>query len=123
MFGLEKLFGSRRSNSVAKSRLSFVLVQDRAGLSAEDMGRFRNELTEVIERYFTMDKAAFEITYERSDDATKLVINSPVLVKRDKVRPLRTAGTNGRARTSSSASSSNTNAKKKPSTKKPAANA
>jgi cell division topological specificity factor MinE len=85
MFGnlAKRLFGSKAaSNSVAKSRLHFVLVQDRAGLSAEEMGKFRKELSEVIERYFVIDAGKFDIAYERTDDMTTLVINSPVVAKR-----------------------------------------
>lgn len=87
MFGnlTKRLFGGSKSSSeVAKSRLSFVLVQDRAGLSPEEMASFREELTDVIEKYFVVDRAGFDISYERSDDSTSLLINSPVLIRREK---------------------------------------
>lgn len=77
------LFGSRASSkSMAKSRLHFVLVQDRTGLSADDLARFKREMVGVIERYFVVDKHAFDISYKREGDITTLVINSPVVVKR-----------------------------------------
>ncbi len=78
----EKLFGASRSKSVAKSRLHFVLVQDRAGLTNEEMASFRRELVDVIERYFVIDEQGFDIDYERAGDTTTLLINSPVVVKR-----------------------------------------
>lgn len=78
-----KLFGTNRdSKKLAKSRLHFVLVQDRTGLSNEQMAKFRGELVEVIQRYFVIDEQGFDIAYERQDDSTTLVINSPVVVKR-----------------------------------------
>jgi cell division topological specificity factor len=78
----EKFFGANQSKSLAKSRLHFVLVQDRAGLSNEEMAAFKSELVEVIESYFVIDKQGFDIDYERNGDSTTLLINSPVVVRR-----------------------------------------
>ncbi|MCB0354919.1 MAG: cell division topological specificity factor MinE [Bdellovibrionales bacterium] len=74
--------GEKASGKVAKSRLHFVLVQDRAGLTNEEMASFRKELVDVINRYFVIDEQGFDIDYERSGDSTTLVINSPVVVRR-----------------------------------------
>lgn len=76
-----KLFGGN-SKSAAKSRLHFVLVQDRSGLTAEQMATFKREMLEVMERYFVIDKQAFGIDYKRGNETTTLVINSPILVRR-----------------------------------------
>ncbi len=73
----------RRSNVVAKSRLQLVLVQDRAGLTNEELAQFRREMMEVIQRYFVIDESGFDVNYQRSDDATTLLINSPIIVRRD----------------------------------------
>jgi cell division topological specificity factor len=85
---LQRLFNSKaESSSVAKNRLQFVLVQDRAGLSNEEIAKFKSELILVIEKYFEVDKTAFDISYRRDSDMTTLQINSPVLVKRnEKIR-------------------------------------
>ena len=81
----EKIFGSAASsNEKAKSRLHFVLVQDRTGLGNTEMASFKEELVQVIERYFQIDADAFDITYKREGDETALVINSPVAVKTKK---------------------------------------
>ena len=77
----KKLFGRGESKEQAKSRLHFVLVQDRTGLSNEDMRQFKSELVEVIERYFTINENEFDITYQRDGDSTTLLINSPVVVR------------------------------------------
>ncbi len=82
--GLKRgLFGeSERSKSTAKSRLQFVLVQDRAGMSSEEMTKFKKELMGVIEKYFKIEKNRFDIAYKREGEMTTLLINSPVMVKR-----------------------------------------
>jgi cell division topological specificity factor len=85
MFGGLKrgLFGdSSRSKSTAKSRLQFVLVQDRAGMSSDEMTKFKKELMGVIEKYFKIEKNKFDIAYKRDGEMTTLLINSPVMVKR-----------------------------------------
>lgn len=75
--------GVSSSKSKAKSRLQFVLVQDRASLSSEQMVSFKKELVGVIERYFVIDKERFDIDYRRNGETTTLLINSPVLVKKE----------------------------------------
>ena len=83
--------GASRSKSLAKSRLSFVLAQDRTGLTNEEMSKFRRELVAVIEKYFEIDESAFDIAYKRETDSTTLLINSPVNVKRLSPRAKRAA--------------------------------
>ncbi|MCB0311385.1 MAG: cell division topological specificity factor MinE [Bdellovibrionales bacterium] len=83
MSWLSELFNRKNhSKSLAKSRLHFVLVQDRTGLTNEEMARFKSEMVEVVERYFVIDKHAFDIEYRRDSDLTTLVINSPIVVRR-----------------------------------------
>ena len=46
----KRIFGdANESKSLAKSRLHFVLVQDRTGLTNEEMSGFREEMVKVIE--------------------------------------------------------------------------
>lgn len=84
MFGKIKnlLFGNVASGSLAKSRLHFVLVQDRTGLSSDEMVSFKREMLTVLERYFVIDEDGFDIAYAREGEQTTLRINSPVLVRR-----------------------------------------
>ncbi len=74
--------GGRASKSTAKSRLSFVLVQDRTGLTNDEMAKFKSEMVSVIERYFSIDEQRFDISYKRDGETTTLLINSPVIVRR-----------------------------------------
>ena len=73
---------AQTSKTLARSRLHFVLVQDRTGLSPEELARFRHEMVSVIERYFVIDKRGFDISYKRESDTTTLLINSPVIIRR-----------------------------------------
>jgi cell division topological specificity factor MinE len=72
------------SGNEAKSRLTFCLSQDRTGLNGEEMAKFKKELVSLIQRYFIVDEDKFGISYERKADTTTLLINSPVVVKRDR---------------------------------------
>ncbi len=79
----KKLFGqNNESKDLAKSRLHFVLVQDRTGLTNEEMVGFREAMVKVIEQFFVVDKDGFDIKYHRDGDTTTLHINSPVIVRR-----------------------------------------
>ena len=81
---LKRLFSGGESKNLAKSRLHFVLVQDRAGLSSEELTLFRKELVGVIEKYFVIDEKGFDINYRRESETTTLLINSPIVIKRAK---------------------------------------
>ena len=70
---------------MAKSRLHFVLVQDRTGLTNEELAKFKEEMVGVIERYFVIDKTGFDIAYKRNAETTTLFINSPIIVRRQEV--------------------------------------
>ena len=83
MFGLKTLFGRNKdSKGTAKSRLHFVLVQDRTGLTNEELAGFKQEMVDVLEKYFVIEKDGFDIEYRRDSDMTTLVINSPIIVRR-----------------------------------------
>ena len=81
----EKIFGSKTSKSVAKGRLHLVLVQDRSGLSGDEMGDFRKDLLGVLQKYFVINDSGLEVSYQRESGSTTLVINSPVLRKKPTV--------------------------------------
>ncbi len=82
VFGVRRVAGGKASKDDARSRLQFVLVQDRAGMSSDEMSKFKAELIGVIEKYFKLESDKFDITYKREGDGTKLLINSPVQVRR-----------------------------------------
>ena len=91
---IKKIFNGRESKNLAKSRLHFVLVQDRAGLSSEELTQFRKELVSVIEKFFVIDENGFDINYKRESDTTTLLINSPIVIKRSKSQSRASAAAN-----------------------------
>jgi cell division topological specificity factor len=78
----EKLFGHKATKNLAKSRLHFVLVQDRTGLNHQELSSFKEEMLRVIEKYFVIDKSGFDVSYKRAGESTTLYINSPIIVRR-----------------------------------------
>ena len=46
------------------------------------MAAFKQELVEVISRYFVIDESGFDVNYKRDSDTSTLLINSPVVVRR-----------------------------------------
>ena len=76
---LKGIFGNSESKTNAKSRLHFVLVQDRSGLSNDEMKDFREDLVEVLKKYFVIEDTGVDVSYQRESKENTLVINSPVL--------------------------------------------
>ena len=74
-----KIFGQRLSGGTAKNRLQMVLVQDRSGLSRQELDLFQKDLIEVIAKYFVLERKSIEVEWRRDDSTTALVINTPVL--------------------------------------------
>lgn len=82
----QKLFGSNASSKgLAKSRLHFVLVNDRTGLTGDEMAQFKRDMISVIERFFEINPDGFDVSYKRDEGMTTLLINSPVLVRRKEI--------------------------------------
>ena len=73
-----KLFKQRFSHQTAKNRLQMVLVQDRSGMSSSDMDNFKQDLLDVITKYFLIDQPNLAVEWERSDNETALVINTAI---------------------------------------------
>lgn len=86
-----RLFGQRLSKGTAKNRLQMVLIQDRSGLSSQDMDLFRRDLMDVISRYFVLERTQLEIEWKRDSNATALIINTPVVVKPRQVKKVAAA--------------------------------
>lgn len=55
-------------------------------------------MVEVIERYFVIDESGFDIDYKRDSDLTTLVINSPIVVRRQDMPVMNGVGTEAKKR-------------------------
>ena len=93
--GLKTILGGRFSKETAKNRLQMVLVQDRSGLTAQDMDFFKRDLLEVISRYFVLEKRNLQVEWQRSSNATALVINTPIVGRTRKEKKLAEAALKG----------------------------
>ncbi len=76
---MQLLNRKQKSKSVAKSRLQLILVQDRTGIDEEIMESLQAELTEVLSKYFILERDQVEMEIEREQDSMALVANIPVL--------------------------------------------
>lgn len=59
--GLMELFKRKNSGDVAKDRLKFVLVSDRANCSPDVMEKIKNDIIQVISRYMDIDAEGLDI--------------------------------------------------------------
>jgi cell division topological specificity factor len=75
MFGW---FGRRRSKDALKERLKLVLSYDRAKLTPGKMEELKQELLEVIGKYFPSDSSDYDVRFEQHGDRMVLVANLPI---------------------------------------------
>ena len=78
---INKLFSGSFSKYTARNRLQMVLTQDRTGLSSTDMDNFRKDLFGVISKYFVIESDQLDIHWDKKDNTTALIINTPVMVR------------------------------------------
>ncbi len=79
---LDRLFGrtpSKKSSSMAKERLQFVLIHDRINLPPERMEAMKKEILAVISKYVSVDSDNVDIALEKRERASLLVAEIPFL--------------------------------------------
>ncbi|WP_026651254.1 cell division topological specificity factor MinE [Butyrivibrio proteoclasticus] len=64
---LSDIFKKKSSSDVAKDRLKFVLVTDRATCSPEIMQRIRSDIIEVLSKYAEIDMDGIDINFTQMD--------------------------------------------------------
>ncbi|MBO5371795.1 MAG: cell division topological specificity factor MinE [Lachnospiraceae bacterium] len=60
-------FRKKNSGDVAKDRLKFVLVSDRANCSPEIMEKIKNDIINVISKYMEIDASGLDIQLTQTD--------------------------------------------------------
>ena len=84
---LERLFGKtdKSNKNIAKDRLRFVLMHDRADISAPMMEEMRREILVVLSKYVEIDEDALEVSLEQADRTVALIANVRIrgVVKHD----------------------------------------
>ena len=76
---MQLLNREQKSKNVAKSRLQLILIQDRTGIDEDIMESLQAELTEVLSKYFILERERVEMELEREEDSMALVANIPVI--------------------------------------------
>jgi len=92
LFDFAKIFGkSKPSKDVAKERLQFVLIHDRANVSPEFLEMIKGEIIKVIQHYMEIDESALEIklTRTKSEDGNRMV---PALIANIPIKNVRSTG-------------------------------
>ena len=64
---LSDIFKKKSSSDIAKDRLKFVLVTDRASCSPEIMQRIRSDIIEVLSKYAEIDMDGIDINFTQMD--------------------------------------------------------
>lgn len=67
------------SKTDAKSRLQLILVQDRLKLNAYELKSLRNDMIEVLSKYFVIDDNEVGIELLREKEEVAFVANVPVM--------------------------------------------
>ena len=83
---LNKLLRSRDSSrQIAKERLQFVLVHDRAQISPQLLEKLKDEIIAVLSRHLDIDRDGVEITLSQSRRESRLQADIP-LARRSRQR-------------------------------------
>jgi cell division topological specificity factor len=76
---LKKLLGSKDSSrKVAKERLQFVLVHDRARISPQLLEDIKDEIIAVLSRHLDIETDGVEITLSQSRRESRLQADIPL---------------------------------------------
>ena len=67
------------SKSIGKSRLQLILINDRTGVSPEILDALRDDMFQIISKYFNVKENDVEMSLEKDEGAVALVANIPVL--------------------------------------------
>lgn len=92
LLDLTKLFGrSKNSSNVAKERLKFVLIHDRANVSPQFLEMVKSEIIKVITNYMDIDESALDIqlTRAKSEEGDRMV---PALVANIPIKNVKDSG-------------------------------
>lgn len=67
------------SRTTVKNRLQLILIQDRTGVAPEILDALRDDMFQVISKYFEVKVDDVEMGLETEEDSVALVANIPVL--------------------------------------------
>ena len=83
---MKKFLRKNGSKETAKKRLQFTLVYDRLGVSDDTLKDMKNEIVDVISRYFVIDRDKLELDITREKDLSALMFNTPIISTKNRHR-------------------------------------
>lgn len=92
MISLFEILTRRNSGTIAKKRLQFVLIADRAGCTTEILEMIKDDMIKAISKYMEIDTNGLEIKITQVEDK-EMSEKLPVLYVSMPVRVLLTKGT------------------------------
>ena len=92
MVNLLEILTKRNSGTIAKKRLQFLLISDRAGCTPEILEMLKNDMIKVISRYMMIDPEQLEVKVIHMDHK-RVGEKLPVLYASIPVRELLVKGT------------------------------
>jgi len=77
---LIKIFWKQQeeSKSIAKSRLQLILIQDRTGIEPGILDMLKDDLIDLLNKYFDINQSGLEMNIEREEQSMALVANVPI---------------------------------------------
>ena len=92
MVNLLEILTKKNSGMIAKKRLQFVLIADRAGCTPEMLEMIKDDMIKAISKYMEIDTSGLEIKITQMEDQ-EMSEKLPVLYVSMPVRVLLTKGT------------------------------
>lgn len=92
MVNLFEILTKRNSGTIAKKRLQFLLISDRAGCTPEILEMIKDDMIKAISKYMEIDTNGLEIKITQVEDK-KISERLPVLYASIPIRVLLTKGT------------------------------
>ncbi|MBE2269088.1 MAG: cell division topological specificity factor MinE [Anaerolinea sp.] len=77
VFGRSSPPANKKSGSMAKERLQFVLIHDRINLPPEKMEALKREILDVISKYVSVDNDHVDIALQQRDRNSLLIAEIP----------------------------------------------
>jgi cell division topological specificity factor len=81
------------SKSVAKNRLKLILIQDRTLVDPNILESIRDELIDVLSKYFEFEQGGVEMELHRENESMAFVANVPVTSMKTRHRMRESTGT------------------------------
>jgi cell division topological specificity factor len=66
------------SGQMAKERLAFILVHDRVDIGPGRMDMMRQDIIEVLKKYFEINESQIELKLENEEGSTALLATIPI---------------------------------------------